>query len=98
MTNLNISSPSTANANSNESKEPPQKKQCVDESSNSPSGLVSNELQGYSEFSDVKPNITSMKPSFSSKPPQHIPKKDVKPAIEDTKPHILGMTSPPNMG
>ncbi|KAI6651503.1 hypothetical protein LOD99_5111 [Oopsacas minuta] len=97
VTNLNISSPNNANPSLNEPKEPPQKKQCVDDSSNSPSAVPPIDIP--SDLPDIKPTMNSLNTYFTPNQQQHIPDKDVTSVIEDFKPQIsnLGITPQSNI-
>ena len=85
-----LSIPSPNIGSSNEPKEPPSKKVCVDDPSNSPSIVPPIDLP---DLADIKPDISLLNPY--SRPQQHIPEKDIKPNIEDFKPQIC-LTSPPS--
>ena len=98
MLNFNNLSPNIPNQNSTETNEPPSKKVCIDDPSNSPPTMQNTvpPIEIKSEI-DVKPNII---PSYNL-PTQLMP--DVKPNVEefDSKPIIhptLGISSPPLMG
>ena len=90
---MNIPSPNIGS--SNEPKEPPPKKVCVDDPSNSPSMVPSLDLQ--TDLADIKPDLTQLnpynRPQQQQQQQQHISDKDVKPNLDDFKPYL---TSPPN--